>query len=245
MKFSLDKRLSNNWSTTANYTLAKCINQGEPTTNIGGGSFPVAQIDPFTNPFPDPKTAEGPCGSDRRHMFNMTAIAISPGLGPAVVRMVTKDWQVGFILQARSGAPFTPGRCRTTPCSQAGHSGQWSSRVSIPICPRDQRDWVLDGNGFRDRMPYINPAAFTLNSPGDWGNAVRNSLRGPGFFNADLAFSRLINLAADDGSRSVLRRSTCSTPSTGHSETSRSAPLTGTTGISRTRREMPASCSSP
>jgi hypothetical protein len=194
VKFSLNKRLADSWSATANYTYGKCINQGEPTTNIGGTSFPVAQIDPYTNPFPDPTTAEGPCSSDRRHMFNATAIAISPALGSGILAAITKDWQVGFILTARSGAPFTPGV--TGDNALTG----WPQRAVVvpgvdPYVPEDERVWVLDSNGHRDYLPWINPAAFTINSPGFWGNAGRNSLRGPHFWNADLAFSRNVNLA--------------------------------------------------
>jgi hypothetical protein len=162
----------------------------------------VAQIDPFTNPQPDPKTAEGPCSSDRRHMFNLTAIVISPGLGPGLVRMVTKDWQVGFILQARSGSRITPG------ASGDNALTGWPQRAMVvpgvdPYVPESERVWVLDSNGNRDRLPWINPDAFTINSPGVWGNAQRNSLTGPHFWNADLAFSRNINMAA--GRRFELR----------------------------------------
>jgi hypothetical protein len=69
--------------------------------------------------------------------------------------------------------------------------------------PESERVWVLDSNGHRDRLPWFNPDAFTINSPGVWGNAQRNSLRGPKFWNADLAFSRNINMAA--GRRFELR----------------------------------------
>jgi hypothetical protein len=72
-----------------------------------------------------------------------------------------------------------------------------------PYVPESERVWVLDSNGNRDRLPWINPDAFTINSPGVWGNAQRNSLTGPHFWNADLAFSRNINMAA--GRRFELR----------------------------------------
>ena len=74
---------------------SKCINQGEPGTDIGGGTFPVSLIDPINNPHPDPKTNEGAVRADRRHNFNLSAVVISPGVGPGFVDMVTKDWQVG------------------------------------------------------------------------------------------------------------------------------------------------------
>ena len=68
----MNKRLSNNWSANANYTFSRCINQGEPGTDIGGGTFPVSLIDPFNDPQPDPTTNEGPCNADRRHNFNLS-----------------------------------------------------------------------------------------------------------------------------------------------------------------------------
>ena len=57
--FTVEKRLSQGWSMTANYTRSKCVNQGEPGTDI-------------VNSFPDPKdptTNEGPCAADRPHIF--------------------------------------------------------------------------------------------------------------------------------------------------------------------------------
>ena len=103
MKFSLQKRLSNDWSANANYTLSKCINQGEPGTDIGGGTFPVAQIDPFTNPHPDPKSNEGACAADRRHNFNLSPVLISPGFGSELRR----DDHEGL-----AGRPHLPGAQR-------------------------------------------------------------------------------------------------------------------------------------
>ena len=41
--------------------------QTEAGTDIGN-TFPLAEIDPFTNPHPDPSTNEGPCAADRRHL---------------------------------------------------------------------------------------------------------------------------------------------------------------------------------
>ena len=207
VKFSLNKRLANNWSATANYTLGECINDGEPTTNIGGGSFPVAQIQPDPrqpnyNPYPDASTAKGHCGSDRRHMFNATAIAVTPGLGSGIVDVILKDWQVGFILVARSGAPITPTMDGNQDLARTGWSQRPHMVPGVDPYLHDQ-EWVLDGNGARDRLPYFNPAAFAPNGPGDWGSAVRGSLRGPSFWNADLAFSRNINM--NGGRRIELR----------------------------------------
>ncbi|PYR22677.1 MAG: hypothetical protein DMF98_19875, partial [Acidobacteria bacterium] len=51
VKFTVEKRLSSGWSLSANYTRSKCINQGEPGTDI---------VNTFPDPT-DPSTNEGPC----------------------------------------------------------------------------------------------------------------------------------------------------------------------------------------
>jgi hypothetical protein len=41
---------------------------------------------------------------------------------------------------------------------------------------------------------YANPAAFAVPVPGTWGNAGRNSLRGPAAFSMDLSVARVFRL---------------------------------------------------
>jgi len=179
-------------STSANYTLSKCINQGEPSTDIGN-SFPVPEIDPYNNPHPDVSTNEGPCASDRRHLFNLSSVLISPGLtNNKVVRMVTKDWQVGLIVQARSGSNITPG-IQTSLSLQGGTARPEIVPGVDPYIPAGSRQWVVN-NGVPS-LTWFNPAAFAPNSPGVWGNVPKGYLIGPGFWNADAAFSRNINMA--------------------------------------------------
>ena len=79
MKFSLQKRLSNNWSANANYTYSKCINQGEPATDIGN-IYPVPLIDPITNPHPDATPKKGRATPIAGTCFNLSSVLISPGL---------------------------------------------------------------------------------------------------------------------------------------------------------------------
>jgi Carboxypeptidase regulatory-like domain len=191
VKTSLQKRLSNNWSANANYTYSNCINQGEPATDIGGGTFPVPLIDPYTNPHPDPLSNEGACNADRRHNFNLSAVMISPGIGPSWIHIVTKDWQIGLIYQFRSGSPITP----TTTGDFALTNGPQRPIIVEgvdPNLPADQRTWATLGSA--PSLAWFNLSAFAPNTPGNWGNTPRGYLVGPSFWNADLAFSRNINM---------------------------------------------------
>ena len=80
---------------------------GNPSPDINWNLRSTPQA-PDYKVVPDFKTPEGACYLDRRHVFNLSSVLISPGVGSGLVRAITKDWQVGLIFQARSGSPFTP-----------------------------------------------------------------------------------------------------------------------------------------
>jgi hypothetical protein len=200
VKFTLEKRMGNGWSASANYTLSKCINDGEPATDIGT-SFPLSQIDPFNNPHPDPKSNEGACNADRRHLFNLSSVLISGGLGSGFLDMLTRDWQVGVIWQVRSGSPLTFGV--TNDNALMGTEQQRAVIVAGVNPVLDDPVWIPDASGRNTRLQWINPAAFRNAGPGEFGNAPRGHVYGPGYWNVDLAFSRNVNVA--DGQRIELR----------------------------------------
>ena len=70
-----------------------------------------------------------------------------------------------------------------------------------PNLPEDQR--VLGQTGSSQSMAWFNLAAFAPNTPGVWGDVPKGYLRGPGFWNVDVAFSRNLNIGS--GKRVELR----------------------------------------
>jgi hypothetical protein len=200
VKFTVSRRMAKGWSVNANYTYSKCINQGEPATDIGD-SFPVPLIDPINNPHPDATTNEGPCAADRRHNFNLSAILLSRGVGPTVVNALTRNWQAGVIWQARSGSPITP-----TTTGDFALTGSGNQRPVIvpgvdPYLSPNQRVWATTGSA--PSLAWFNLNAFAPNSPGSWGNTPKGYLFGPSFWNVDASFSR--NLDLGSGHRVELR----------------------------------------
>lgn len=176
VRLTLEKRLSNGWSASANYTRSKCINQGEPSTDI-------------VNTFPDPKdpsTNEGPCAADRPNIFNLSTVVISRGFGQGFVGTLTRDWQLGMVVQARSGSPLTPATSGNSALTGLGQQRPLIVQGVDPYLPADQRVWVAGGTAMR----WFNMAAFAQNTPGLWGNVPKGYLRGPGYWNADMAVSR-------------------------------------------------------
>jgi hypothetical protein len=176
---AVQKRLAHGWSANTNFTWAKCLNNGEPSTDIG-------------NTYPDPNdrsTNWGPCDADRRYISNSSLIVQLPGAGSGVLKALTEDWQIGTVIQARSGAPLTP--TTTGNLSLTGLNNQRPLVVGDPS---------LD-DATADR--WFNTAAFAPNTPGVWGNTPKGFLRGPGFWNVDLALTR--NVPVGDGKHLEVR----------------------------------------
>ena len=121
-------------------------------------------------------------------------------LGGGVLGTITRDWQVGLIYQARSGSPLTP----SVTGDQALVGGIQRPFIVQGVDPY-QADpfWVANSAGFNTQLQWLNMDAFRLNGPGEWGDAPKGYLRGPGFWNVDLSFSRNLNLA--QGRRVELR----------------------------------------
>jgi hypothetical protein len=198
VKFTLNKRMGDGWSLSTNYTLSNCINEAEPGQNLGS-PFPIQQIDPYTNPYPDPSSNRGRCSTDRRHLFNLSSVYLSPGLGSGVLDVITKDWQVGLIVVTRSGTPVTVGQANDNNLTGGIQRGQIVPGVD-PYLPEDQRTWVPDAAGYNTRMNWFNVDAFTTNTIGTYGDSTRGYLTGPMYWNTDIAFSRLIRAG---GSRTI------------------------------------------
>jgi hypothetical protein len=193
LKVGVQKRMSSGWSANANYTLSKCINQGEPAQDIGW-NLTVAPQPPDYQIVPDYKSAEGACNLDRRHVFNLSSVILSPGLGSGLVRAITKDWQVGLIVQARSGSPLTPSISQDR--ALTGEPGQRPVPVPGVDLYLPERVAVLDGNGHFDYWQVLNAEApgFAMPAIGERGTTRRGYLYGPKFWNTDLAFSRIVGL---------------------------------------------------
>ncbi|PYQ94108.1 MAG: hypothetical protein DMF97_18945, partial [Acidobacteria bacterium] len=107
---------------------------------------------------------------------NTSLIVQSRGAGSGFVHAVTSDWQLGTVIQARTGAPLTPST--TGNLSLTGLNNQRPVIVGDPALTNpDENQW-------------FTIAAFAPNMPGSWGNTPKGSLRGPGFWTVDLAVSR-------------------------------------------------------
>jgi len=126
---------------------------------------------------------EGPSDFDIRHRFVTNFVAELPfgegkpfaqsGVGAAVLG----GWTVSGIFTGRTGRPYTVTQ------------GSLEGATWVPNLVGDP-----DGNGTVDS--WFNAAAFQRVAAGTFGNAGRNSLRGPGYMTFDMTLQRRIALTS-------------------------------------------------
>jgi len=179
--------LGTNVNLNANYTLSKCEGLAMPAVLNPGAN---ALHQPYQNNGPvDLELDGGPCGGDRRHLFNLTAVLRTPTFSNRVVNAIASDWTASTVLQVRSGGPVNVITGADTALN--------GFTDNVPT----QRVNVVPGQDFygdTDSLTnYYNIAAFAQPAAGTLGDAPYNLLRGPGFWQWDQAFTRAFRIGGD------------------------------------------------
>lgn len=169
--FAAEKRMSDGYSYRVAYTWSDSRDQApEHLAATSGRPQDTNNIDAW----------EGPSDFDVRHRVVASFIAESPvgrslDLGSAG-NAILGDWTVSGIYTARSGRPFT--------VTQGGLEGAtWLPNLTG------------DPQGQETVDSWFNVAAFTRVPAGQFGNAGRNILRGPGYAAFDLSLQRRLSFS--------------------------------------------------
>jgi hypothetical protein len=174
LRLTVTRRAVSGLSISGNYTLSNCVGTATP------GSF--AQIaSGYTNPA-DPDMDKGHCDQDRTQLANATAGYMIPALSNRVLNAVASNWRLSGILSARSGQWLNI----ITGVDNAlnGQIGQRPNLVSDDVY------------GAKTLTSYLNRAAFASPAPGTLCDLEYRAVEGPGYWDINLAVSRLINFGA-------------------------------------------------
>jgi hypothetical protein len=143
---------------------------------------------------------------DVRHTFNLSAIYDLPfGHGKRydfgdMGNAILGDWQVGTIVNARSGVPLEVGIVRpdvVMQCANTAGCGGLPNGFVAQLPGTINSANPLPAGFIAGVNPYLtidrltlNPAAFTTPAPGTFGDVPRNFLRGPNFQQFDLILNK-------------------------------------------------------
>jgi hypothetical protein len=166
LQSKLTKRFSHGLSLLASYTWSK-------TLDYAGGVGPALGNN----------LTRGPADWDRAHVVSIGHTWELPfGKGhaflsdmPTAGQLLLGGWQFSGITQYQSGWPFSPG---------LNNNASINADVGTPPDVVPGADpYAVSGGQNRDH--WFNPAAYTIPAPYKYGDASRNSLRGPSLFTAD------------------------------------------------------------
>jgi len=165
------------------YTFSHSIDDSSNSFLIEAVNEPPTSQDIFNR-----KGSRGRSGFDIRHNFVGNFVYQLPfGHGSWF-----GGWQLSGIASVHSNVPFTPMLSFDNADLQSVTISERPNLLGNPyagFCP----------NGSRVSTPacWFNPSAFVLPPPGQFGTAGRNSLRGPGFGQFDLAVRKAFHLARE------------------------------------------------
>jgi hypothetical protein len=210
MQMTLNRRYSSGLSLGMQYTWAHSIGDsgGSNEANTAGNPFNFA-ADRGANNF------------DIRQSFNMSALYDLPvGKGkkymshaPALSDALLGGWQLGGIVNARTGVPIDVLIVRPDLAYRDNRDGSiYASPLLVngQIVTSPVVNTLGGGNSRNIRRPdvvagvdpylknglsWINPAAFSVPAAGSFGNSARNSLSGPGLSQVDLTLSKKFKFA--------------------------------------------------
>jgi hypothetical protein len=175
---SLTHRLSQNFTSIANLTDAECWSDYDFGAALAGS----------TNSQPFNRQADwGRCVSDTRLNFNYSMVVHSPWKRPGVLGGFINDWELAPLIHASSGQPLN-----ITTGTDNSLTGLGNDRPNYTGAPLRSSSPTTCTNA--PCFQFLNPAAFTANLPGTYGDVERNGVRGPKNVEFDVGLSRVIKL---------------------------------------------------
>ena len=183
----------------ADYTYSKAM---DDAASVGGAGTTVAQ-NPFnlqeewglssfnqTHQFLIGYHYQLPFG-DHRHFLNH---------GGKLARIFS-GWEVSGFTTVESGTPYTAFVLGNLSNNVNGAAPFGSLRANVTGLPVS-----LPGSA-QTTLDFFNTAAFTLPAPGQYGNAGRDTIPGPGLVNFDTSIDRLLTISREKGINADVRLS--------------------------------------
>jgi hypothetical protein len=204
MQLSVARRFNSGLTLNSQYTL------GRSYGNTAGSNEALTSGNPY-----DFDYDLGYNAFDVRHTYNISALYSLPfGQGrrfmsgaSAFTQLVLGGWDVGAIVNGRSGLPIDVRLVRPDVAYVDAAGNVFSSpavgRSAVINTPGGgssrnvRRPSLVPGADpyLKDGLQWLNPAAFSVPAPGEFGTLTRGLLRGPAFSQVDAVFSKHLTVA--------------------------------------------------
>jgi hypothetical protein len=182
-QLSISQQHAHNVSWQAFYTFSHSIDDASSNiTNLETVSEPITTQNPFNR-----KGDRGRSGFDIRHNFVANLVYELP-FGHE--RRLLGGWQISGIVSVHSNAPFTPVLAFDNADLQSLVISERPNLIGDPyagVCP--------NGSRVGTSSCWFNPSAFSVPPAGQFGDAGRNSLRGPTFAEFDPSLEKGFQLS--------------------------------------------------
>jgi Carboxypeptidase regulatory-like domain len=191
---SINHRLTGSFSLFANWTWSKCLDIYDAQGDYAGTGP--------ENPN-NPRMDYGPCGSDYRHIENVSLVAKSnftSHLNPAG-KWLANGWELAPLIHVQSGTAFTVTSGQDNSLTDVGND-----RPNLVPGVNPYAEVKFRNASGESNREYLNPAAFQqvwqtagcasatasgCPALGTYGNIGKNSFHGPRFFQFDAQISRI------------------------------------------------------
>lgn len=186
LQVRVQKRMSQGLMIQGLYTFAKSLDNA---SSIGGGVQVVVQDDNNFN------AERGLSSFDTRHWFRVNYVFEFPlgerkrWLNHGWAGRVFNSWTLSGFTSLATGTPSTA-RVLGSAANSSGTGTTFSGRA----------DQIGDPNlpgGQRTALHFFNTAAFALPAPGQFGDAARNTIAGPGVVQFNMALAKAMQFGKD------------------------------------------------
>jgi hypothetical protein len=186
LQISAEQRVRYGLTLLFNYTWSKALNDmpwNQAATSTGGGGSYVYPIT-VTNY----KSLDyGPADFDHRNITALSYVYMVPKFlndSPSVLRYIVNGWGTSGIFQYHSGDPLTIWS------SSANNSGSGQNRDRAVYSGSGAYGGSACAVGALNCRNWLNPAAFSINPVGTYGNVMKGSFVGPHYVDWDGSLSR-------------------------------------------------------
>ncbi len=176
LQATLNRRFTRNTQLQVAYTWSRCLDNGGSWASYASNS-PNGESDPYNF-----SLDKGVCSFDINQSLRVNGLIALPFRGNRLV----EGWQVSGIASASTGLPFNIGNGFDI----VGYQGSGTPRPNyIAGCNPTAGAFSWAGVQYTAGTPerWFNPNCFSVPAVGTLGNTGRNTGRGPGFFDTDLA----------------------------------------------------------